>query len=153
MARFRSRLQLKGTDKAIKKILGLTQEIRIERGETYTGKVVSIMPDGAFVELMPGRDGLVHISELTEDPTVRIARVEEVVNLGDEIKVMVTEVSRRMAKVSLSRRAAITGQLPEIKPQVDRGPRRDGGGFGGDRGPRRDGGGFNIVVLVGRITR
>jgi len=129
-----------GTDKAIKKILGLTQEIRIERGETYTGKVVSIMPYGAFVELMPGRDGLVHISELTEDPTVRIARVEEVVNLGDEIKVMVTEVAPN-GKVSLSRRAAISGELPEVKPQGDRGPRREGGGFG-DRGPRRDGGGF-----------
>jgi len=98
------------------------------------------MPYGAFVELMPGRDGLVHISELTEDPTVRIARVEEVVNLGDEIKVMVTEVAPN-GKVSLSRRAAISGELPEVKPQGDRGPRREGGGFG-DRGPRRDGGGF-----------
>ena len=52
------------------------------------------MPYGAFVEMLPGRDGLVHISELSEDPAIRVARVEDVVNLGDEIKVMVTEVRR-----------------------------------------------------------
>jgi polyribonucleotide nucleotidyltransferase len=129
-----------GTEKAIQKILGLTNEMRIERGEIYTGKVVSIMPYGAFVELFPGRDGLVHISELSEDPAIRVNRVEEVVNLGDEITVMVTEVAPN-GKVSLSRRAALTGELPEAKPQGDRGPRRD------DRGPRRDGprreGGFD----------
>ena len=121
-----------GTERAIQKILGLTNEMRIERGEKYTGKVVSIMPYGAFVELFPGRDGLVHISELSEDPAIRVNRVEDVVNLGDEITVMVTEVAPN-GKVSLSRRAAITGELPEIKPPMDRGPRRD------DRGPRRDG--------------
>ncbi len=116
----------------MQKILGLTQEIRIERGEKYTGKVVSVMPYGAFVELVPGKDGLVHISELSEDPAIRVNRVEDVVNVGDEITVMVTEVAPN-GKVSLSRRAAITGELPEPKPE--RGPRREG--FG-DRGPRRD---------------
>jgi polyribonucleotide nucleotidyltransferase len=125
-----------GTEKAIQRILGLTQEMRIERGEIYTGKVVSIMPYGAFVELFPGRDGLVHISELSEDPSVRVAKVEDVVNLGDEITVMVTDVAPN-GKVSLSRRAALTGELPEAKPQGERGPRRDGPG--GDRGPRREG--------------
>jgi polyribonucleotide nucleotidyltransferase len=124
-----------GTDKAIQRILGLTQELRIERGEIYTGKVVSIMPYGAFVELFPGRDGLVHISELSEDPAVRVNKVEDVINLGEEITVMVTDVAPN-GKVSLSRRAALTGELPEAKPQGERGPRRDG-----DRGPRRDGGG------------
>jgi polyribonucleotide nucleotidyltransferase len=133
-----------GTERAIKKIQGLTQELRIERGEVYTGKVVSIMPYGAFVELFPGRDGLVHISELAEDPAVRTNRVEDVVNLGDEITVMVTEVAPN-GKVSLSRRAALTGELPEPKPQGERGPRREGGfDRGDDRGPRRDGpGGFD----------
>ena len=63
------------------------------------------------------------------------------VNLGDEITVMVTEVAPN-GKVSLSRRAALTGELPEPKPQGERGPRREGGfDRGGDRGPRRDGGG------------
>ncbi len=121
-----------GAERAVQKILGLTQEIRIERGEKYTGKVVSVMPYGAFVELVPGKDGLVHISELSEDPAIRVNRVEDVVNVGDEITVMVTEVAPN-GKVSLSRRAAITGELPEPKPE--RGPRREG--FG-DRGPRRD---------------
>ena len=122
------------SEKAVAKILGLTTEVKVERGEIYTGKVVSIMPYGAFVELLPGRDGLVHISELSEDPAIRVAKVEDVINLGDEIKVMVTEVAPN-GKVSLSRRAALTGQLPEAKPERDRGPRREGG-F--DRGPRRD---------------
>jgi polyribonucleotide nucleotidyltransferase len=119
------------SDKAIQRIQGLTQEIRVEKGEIYTGKIVSIMPYGAFVELIPGRDGLVHISELSEDPTVRVSRVEDLFQVGDEITVMVTDVAPN-GKVSLSRRAAITGEMPEARPE--RGPRRDG-----DRGPRRDG--------------
>jgi polyribonucleotide nucleotidyltransferase len=134
-----------GVEAAKAKILGLTEEIKIERGEVYTGKVVSIMPYGAFVELVPGRDGLVHISELSEDPAVRVDKVEDVANLGDEITVMVTEVAPS-GKVSLSRRAALTGVLPEPKParpprdRDDRGPRRprpDDGRFRDDRGPRR----------------
>jgi len=120
-----------GAEKAIQRIQGLTQEIKIERGEIYTGKIVSIMPYGAFVELLPGKDGLVHISELSEDPAVRIAKVDDLFQLGDEITVMVTDVAPN-GKVSLSRRAALTGELPEPKPE--RPPR-----FGGDRGPRRDG--------------
>mgnify|MGYP000495223865 CR=1 FL=1 len=134
-----------GADAAIQRILGLTQELRIERGDIYTGKVVSIMPYGAFVEILPGKDGLVHISELSEDPAVRIARVEDVVNLGDEITVMVTEVAPN-GKVSLSRRAALTGELPEPKPE--RPPRRDGDR--GDRGPRRDDRGFRADSGGGR---
>jgi polyribonucleotide nucleotidyltransferase len=119
-----------GADAAIQRIMGLTQELRIERGEIYNGRVVSIMPYGAFVEILPGKDGLVHISELSEDPAIRVARVEDVVNIGDDITVMVTDVAPN-GKVSLSRRAALTGELPEPKPE--RPPRRDG-----DRGPRRD---------------
>ena len=115
------------SEKAVLKILGLTTEVKVERGEIYNGKVVSIMPYGAFVELLPGRDGLVHISELSEDPAIRVAKVEDVINLGDEIKVMVTDVAPN-GKVSLSRRAALTGQLPEAEAgRRDRGPRREGG--------------------------
>ena len=120
----------KGVDLAVQRILGSTQEVKIERGELYTGKIVSIMPYGAFVELLPGKDGLVHISELSEDPAVRVNRVEDIANIGDQITVMVTDVAPN-GKVSLSRRAALTGELPEPKPE--RPPRRDG-----DRGPRRD---------------
>ncbi|HVL24620.1 MAG TPA: polyribonucleotide nucleotidyltransferase [Thermomicrobiales bacterium] len=131
-----------GSEAAKKKIQELTEdapEIKVERGELYTGKVVSIMPYGAFVELVPGRDGLVHISELSEDPAIRVERVEDVVNLGDDITVMVTDVAPN-GKVSLSRRAALTGVLPEPKaerPRGDRGPRGPRGDR--DRGPR-DGG-------------
>ena len=89
-----------GAEKAVQRILGMTQEVKVERGEIYNGKVVSVQPYGAFVELLPGRDGLVHISELSEDPAIRVARVEDVVNLGDEITVMVTEVAPN-GKVSL----------------------------------------------------
>ena len=130
-------VEASGAEAAIQRIMGLTQELRIERGEMYNGKVVSIMPYGAFVEILPGKDGLVHISELSEDPSIRIARVEDVLSVGDEITVMVTEVAPN-GKVSLSRRAAMTGELPEPKPE--RPPRRDGDR--GDRGPRRDDRGF-----------
>jgi polyribonucleotide nucleotidyltransferase len=141
-----------GSEEAVRRISLLTQEFKIDRGEIYTGKVVNIQPFGAFVELMPGKDGLVHISELSDDPAIRVERVEDVVAIGDEITVMVIDVAPN-GKVSLSRRAAITGEVPE---QRDRGPRPGGprpggpggGGFGGprrddrgprpDRGPRRD---------------
>jgi polyribonucleotide nucleotidyltransferase len=130
-----------GSEAAKKKILELTEdapEIKVERGELYTGKVVSIMPYGAFVELVPGRDGLVHISELSEDPSIRVERVEDVVNLGDDITVMVTDVAPN-GKVSLSRRAALTGVMPEPKSERPRGPRGPRGDRERDRGPR-DGG-------------
>jgi polyribonucleotide nucleotidyltransferase len=126
-----------GSEAAKKKIQELTQEapeIKVERGEIYTGKVVSVMPYGAFVELVPGRDGLVHISELSEDPAVRVDRVEDVVNLGDEITVMVTDVAPN-GKVSLSRRAALTGVMPEPKAERPRGPRGPRGERD-SRGPR-----------------
>ncbi len=123
-----------GAERAVEKIRGLTQEISIEKGEVYNGKIVSIMPYGAFVELVPGRDGLVHISELSEDPAVRVAKVEDMFQVGDEVKVMVIDVAPN-GKVSLSHRAALTGELPEERPRP---PRREGGDR--DRGPRRDGG-------------
>lgn len=134
-----------GAEKALEKIRGLTQEIRIEKGDIYNGKIVSIMPYGAFVELFPGRDGLVHISELSEDPAIRVAKVEDLFQVGDEITVMVIEVAPN-GKVSLSRRAALTGVVPEDRPrpqrrEFDRG--NDRGGHrrddrGGNRGPRRE---------------
>ena len=108
------------------------------------------MPYGAFVEILPGKDGLVHISELSEDPSIRVARVEDVLNVGDEITVMVTEVAPN-GKVSLSRRAALTGELPEPKPE--RPPRRDGDrGDRYDRGPRRDDRGYRSGPPAGRVA-
>jgi polyribonucleotide nucleotidyltransferase len=130
-----------GAETAVARILGQTTEVKVNRGDIYTGKVVSIQPYGAFVELFPGRDGLVHISELSEDPAIRVARVEDVINQGDEITVMVIDVAPN-GKVSLSRRAAISGEIPEERPERprrdDRGPRgpRPDGDRGGFRGPR-----------------
>lgn len=77
----------------------------IEVGEVYFGKVVRILPIGAFVELKPGKDGLVHISKLANH---RVEKVEDEVNIGDEILVRVTEIARD-GKINLTRK----GLLPE----------------------------------------
>lgn len=122
--------------KAIRMIEGLTKEAAV--GEIYLGKVVRILPYGAFVEVLPGKDGLVHISELAD---YRVERVEDVVNLGDEINVMVIDVDRQ-GKISLSRKAVLTGEIPAPRDRDrDRGD-RPGGGFDRDRGPRPGGGGY-----------
>jgi polyribonucleotide nucleotidyltransferase len=114
----------------------LTREIKV--GEVFLGKVVRIMPFGAFVNLIPGKDGMVHVSELDDQ---RVENVEDVVKLGDEINVMVIGVEQGTGKVSLSRRAILTGETPEERRAAGggRGLREGGGGRGGDRGPR-DGG-------------
>ncbi|MDO8490475.1 MAG: polyribonucleotide nucleotidyltransferase [Dehalococcoidia bacterium] len=85
--------------KAIKMIEDLTKEVEV--GTVYTGKVTRIMNFGAFVEVLPGKEGLVHVSELAEYP---VSNVEDVVKVGDEIQVMVTEIDR-MNRINLSRRA------------------------------------------------
>ena len=120
--------------RAVGMIEALTREIKV--GEVFLGKVVSIKPFGAFVNLTPGKDGMVHISELDVN---RVNVVEDVVNIGDEINVMVIDVDSN-GKVSLSRRAILTGESPEDRRGAGRPPREDrGGDRGGDRGfrPRR----------------
>jgi polyribonucleotide nucleotidyltransferase len=74
----------------------------IEVGAIYTGKVTRLMNFGAFVEVLPGKEGMVHISELAD---YRVDRVEDVVKVGDEITVKVTEIDNQ-GRVNLSRRAA-----------------------------------------------
>ncbi|MBM2827140.1 MAG: polyribonucleotide nucleotidyltransferase [Dehalococcoidia bacterium] len=91
--------------KAIRMIEALTRDVEV--GGIYTGKVTRITNFGAFVELMPGKDGLVHISELED---YRVNSVEDVVQLGDEITVIVTEIDR-MGRINLSRRAVLQGQM------------------------------------------
>jgi len=86
-----------GVAKAIKQIQGLTKEIEI--GEIYEGPVVRILNFGAFVEMLPGKDGLVHISELAPG---RVNRVEDVVSLGDVIQVKVLEIDN-LGRVNLAR--------------------------------------------------
>jgi polyribonucleotide nucleotidyltransferase len=144
-----------GGQKAIDWIKGLTDEVEV--GKIYKGKVVRIMPFGAFVEVLPGQDGLVHISKLTDH---RVERVEEVANVGDEIVVKATEIDSQ-GRLNLSRQAAIEELQTKGEPieeKIDKevmatalatppAPRessfggrdrggRNGGGRG--RGPRRD---------------
>ena len=92
-----------GTDKEmIAKAVKIIESIvtDIEAGQIYTGKVVRIMNFGAFVELAPNKDGMVHISKLSDK---RVAKVEDVVNIGDEVTVKVMEIDK-MGRVNLSMR-------------------------------------------------
>ena len=137
-----------GTDaesvrRAIAEVEGLTKEIEV--GEEYEGPVVRLMAFGAFVEILAGKDGLVHISEMAEG---HVDRVEDVVNVGDRVKVKVIEIDN-LGRINLSMREA--GQegavgLSDEQANEDRPQRRDegrSGGGGGDDRPRgnRDGGG------------
>ena len=126
-------------DKTKEQIDLLTREVEV--GAVYKGKAVRLMPFGAFVQILPGKDGLVHISELSEH---RVPDVESVVNIGDELEVMVINIDH-MGRVDLSARAVIEkakGIEPEFGSPRDRrgGGDRNGGGRGGDfRGERRGG--------------
>ena len=131
-----------GREKARAMIEGLTKEPEV--GEVYEGKVTRIMGIGAFVEYLPGKEGLVRISELSTD---RVNRVEDVVNVGDTVTVKIAEVDR-MGRVNLSIRAVSEGgdgyqerQRAERARYQDRdergGPRRGGGGGFRRGGPPR----------------
>ncbi len=155
--------------KAIDMIHGLTREVEV--GSVYTGKVTRIMAFGAFVEILPGKEGLVHISELAD---YRVPTVEDVVNIGDEIQVLVTEIDRQ-GRINLSRRALLApngeegGEHPErpARPPMPsgvgggpgrpfrEGPRREGPGGrpGNGFGPRREGGGAPTGGDRGRPPR
>ncbi|SZD72185.1 Polyribonucleotide nucleotidyltransferase [Candidatus Ornithobacterium hominis] len=91
-----------GIDEAIRRVKEITFEPEI--GETYTGKVVSIKPFGAFVELKRGTEGLVHISELEWH---RVNNVEDVVNIGDIIEVKYLENDKKTGKMRLSRKVLL----------------------------------------------
>jgi polyribonucleotide nucleotidyltransferase len=130
------------TQKAIDTITGLTKDV--SAGDVYTGKVTRIMAFGAFVEVLPGKEGLVHISELSDR---RVGKVEDVVNIGDEVKVVVTEIDRQ-GRINLSRRALLEeSEIPEGEEAPDeeergfrpRPPRREEGGRGGFGGGNRGG--------------
>lgn len=95
--------------KAIQMIEDLTKEVKV--GEVYMGKVVRIEKFGAFVNLIKGKDGLVHISQLANE---RVNNVEDVVKLGDEILVKVTEIDKQ-GRVNLSRKALLKDESKEDK--------------------------------------
>jgi polyribonucleotide nucleotidyltransferase len=123
-------------DRAAEVIQGMTEVAVI--GRIYTGKVIRIEPYGVFVEFLPGRDGLVHISQLSDH---RVERIEDEVAIGDELMVMVTDIVD--GKVRLSRQAVLEDWTPEQARERDSRPSgggrgRSGGdrGGGGDRGDR-----------------
>ncbi|SHJ29631.1 polyribonucleotide nucleotidyltransferase [Lutispora thermophila DSM 19022] len=94
----------KNAQRALKIIEGLTKDV--VEGEIYLGKVVRITTFGAFVEILPGKEGLVHISKLDK---MRVEKVEDVVNIGDEILVKVTDIDKQ-GRINLSRKDAITDE-------------------------------------------
>jgi polyribonucleotide nucleotidyltransferase len=97
-----------GARKAIDIIKGLTQEPEV--GEFYMGVVRRVVEFGAFVEILPGTEGLLHISELDNK---RVAKVEDVLKEGDEVLVKVIGIDARAGKIRLSRKEAL-GQTPEV---------------------------------------
>jgi len=134
-----------GAKIAEERVKGLSESVVI--GNIYTGKVVRIEAFGAFVNLLPGVDGLVHISQLASE---RVNSVEDVCAMGDELTVMVTDIDPQ-GKIRLSRQAVLEGWSAEEAREKDArksGPRpsggrdaRGGGRSGGsDRGGRSGGG-------------
>ena len=141
-----------GTEKAIAWIKSLTDEVEV--GRVYKGKVVRLMNFGAFVEVLPKKDGLVHVSKLAD---WRVENVEDFVQVGDEILVKVEEIDRQ-GRVNLNRRDALKEAAqwglspddeklarPPVRPENaepagvggrDREPR--GGGYGGSPDRERD---------------
>ncbi len=118
-------------DKALERIEALTKEVEV--GEIYTGKVVRTTDFGAFVEILPGTDGMVHISQLAD---FKVPSVEDVVRVGDEIMVMVTDVDPE-GKIRLSRQAILEGWTIEEARHHDRPRSTNRGGRDRDRRPRR----------------
>ena len=122
-------------EEARREIESLTEEVEI--GKIYTGQVVRVEAYGAFVNLLPGVDGLVHISQLAD---YRVNTVEEIANVGDELTTMVIDVDPA-GKIRLSRQAVLEGWSAEEARDRDRGGRRGGERGGGGGGRERERGG------------
>ncbi len=127
-----------GAEQALAEIEQMTEEIKI--GRIYTGKVVRIEAYGCFVQIAPGQDGMVHISQLAD---YRVPKVEDVVQMGDEITVMVIDIDPG-GKIRLSRQAVLEGWSAEEARSHDRAPSGGGdrGGRSNDRGGDRGRGGY-----------
>ncbi len=130
--------------KAVKWIQDIVREV--QAGEIFEGKVTRLMDFGAFVEVLPGKEGLVHISQLAN---YRVARVEDVVKVGDTLKVQVSEIDDQ-GRINLTHKPFAAAATPEqlaagaSAGSFDRGPRkpsfggRSGGHGGSSRPPRRN---------------
>src|SRR5205823_12863139 len=128
-----------GAEAAKLRVEALTEEVKV--GKVYEGRVNSIKEFGAFIEIMPGRDGLCHISELADG---FVGRVDEVCQVGDILRVKVISIDDQ-DRVKLSRKALLREEGATDGLPAGEGPRppREGGEGNGDRGerPRREGGG------------
>ncbi len=122
-----------GGERAKQIVEDITREVMV--GEVYTGRVNRIEAFGAFVEILPGRDGLVHISQLARE---RVNRTEDVCNIGDELTVKVLEIGDD-GKIRLTRRGMAPGDEDYVAPPSE--PRDRGGRGGGGGGRPRSGGG------------
>ena len=136
---------------AMKKAYDWIQQICAvpEVGQVYHGKVVSILDFGAFIEILPGKEGLLHVSEIAWNKT---ENVTDVLSEGQEVDVKLLEIDEKTGKMRLSMRALTEKPEGWVEPKPrgprgggERGPRREGGDRGprregGDRGPRREGG-------------
>ena len=120
---------------ARERIEGLTETPQV--GRIYTGKVVRVADFGAFVQILPGVDGMVHISQLDSE---RVEKVEDVVKMGDELTVMVTAIDEN-GKIRLSRQAVLEGWNVEEAQEHDKGGKSGGGRPRSGSGDRRGGGG------------
>jgi polyribonucleotide nucleotidyltransferase len=123
-----------GIEAAKSRIKAITQVPEV--GEVYEGKVKSIMDFGAFVEIIPGKDGLLHISEIGWE---RLNTMEGVFKEGDKVQVKLIEVDKKTGKLRLSRKALLPKPegMPDAPPREQREPRREGGDRGDRRPPRR----------------
>src|SRR6185437_1314929 len=121
--------------KAKEAITGMTAEAEI--GKIYRGKVVTIKDFGAFVEFLPGKDGLVHISELAN---FRVKQTEDIVKMGDEIWVKCLGVDEK-GRVRLSRKAAMAERDQQMSGGAPAPEGQDQGDNGGQREQDRDHGG------------
>ena len=117
-----------GAEHALDEIASMTEDVEV--GKIYTGTVVRVEPYGAFVNILPGVDGMVHISQLAD---YRVDKVEDIANIGDELTAMVIDVDPG-GRVRLSRQAVLEGWSVEDAQQ------RDKGGGRSDRRSRDRGG-------------
>ncbi|HEV7241581.1 MAG TPA: polyribonucleotide nucleotidyltransferase [Thermoanaerobaculia bacterium] len=142
---------VKAAERAIDIIKGLTASPEVNKN--YKGTIKRIEPYGAFVEILPGQDGLLHISEMAHS---RVGQVTDLFQMGDEVEVQVVGIDPDSGKIRLSRKPLLPPPTEEemaaARQRESRGPREGGdrdrggdrGGFRGgdrDRGPRRDAGG------------
>src|SRR5256886_13725921 len=128
-----SHMDAAGAEAAKLKVEALTEEVRI--GKVYEGRVTSIKDFGAFIEILPGRDGLCHISELDDK---YVDKVENVCKVGDRMQVKVIAIDDQ-DRIKLSRKALLREQKPATgapesprRPGGDSGPRRRSNGTGGE---------------------